>query len=161
MREIYYALVHSHLTYVIILWGRSKKTGLHPLQILQSRALRILWGFPPHHPNLETCCTSNIFPIQLLCKQAATLYVFNAIKKNIHQNFQFTLNKELHSYNTRNQARVHLEQYDSTLYGVNGLKNYLARCYNDIPDECRRSASLTVFKKQNIVGTIERGMKVE
>ena len=40
--KVYYALVHSHLSYSLIVWGAAGVTALKPLTVLQNRAIRFI-----------------------------------------------------------------------------------------------------------------------
>ena len=46
MREIYHALVHSHLRYGVTAWGNASKTTIQPLITMINRAIRIM-SFAP------------------------------------------------------------------------------------------------------------------
>ena len=39
---LYYALVHPHLTYGILIWGSTYKSYLNTLQLLQNKAMRAI-----------------------------------------------------------------------------------------------------------------------
>lgn len=43
--QLYYALVHSHLHYCLLIWGTTTKTNLDRLTILQKRAVRCIENF--------------------------------------------------------------------------------------------------------------------
>ena len=42
LRSIYFSLLHSHLQYCTIDWGRAYKTVIRPVQVLQNRILKYL-----------------------------------------------------------------------------------------------------------------------
>ena len=42
MLLLYYALVHPHLTYGILIWGSIYKSHLNTLQLLQNKAMRAI-----------------------------------------------------------------------------------------------------------------------
>lgn len=42
LKTIYYALVHSHLSYGLLNWGRAYETHLKPLNVLQNKAIKYM-----------------------------------------------------------------------------------------------------------------------
>lgn len=46
LRNVYYAIVHSHLSYCCLAWGSTLKSYLVDLQVLQNRALKCLTHLP-------------------------------------------------------------------------------------------------------------------
>ena len=46
LRTLYFSLMHSHITYGILLWGTTYQKYLHPLEILQKKAIRIITRSP-------------------------------------------------------------------------------------------------------------------
>ena len=42
MKNVYYSLTHSHIIYVIEIWGSAFKTELDKILILQKRAIRLM-----------------------------------------------------------------------------------------------------------------------
>ncbi len=44
LKDIYYCLIYSHLSYGVVVWGSACKTHLKNLSILQNKAVRILTG---------------------------------------------------------------------------------------------------------------------
>jgi len=73
LRLIYFALVHSHLTYCPLIYLATFKYHIKPLQTLQNRALRILQRYlpsPSSYPNKSKTETiyllTNILPVSEL-----------------------------------------------------------------------------------------------
>ena len=46
LRTLYFSLMHAHITYGILLWGTTYQKYLHPLEILQKRAILIITHSP-------------------------------------------------------------------------------------------------------------------
>ena len=42
LRKLYFAMIHPHLTYGIMLWGNTYKKYMHKIEVLQKKALRII-----------------------------------------------------------------------------------------------------------------------
>ena len=48
--QVYYSLIYPFLIYAVLVWGHTYKSNLHPLVILQKKAMRIMTfsGFREH-----------------------------------------------------------------------------------------------------------------
>lgn len=97
LKNAYYGLVHSILSYGILLWGHT--TAANDLFILQKRAVRILGSAKyldharPHFIKLGILTVPSMFILQCL------LY----LKKNSTQYENF---ENVHNYNTRNKKNL-------------------------------------------------------
>ena len=148
VKNIYHAYIQSQLKYMIILWGRSNKKVLHPLQILQNRALRILFKLPALHPNRDTYLISQLFPIEIQTKEAAILYMYKVVNNNMHHNISFNFKSEIHSHLTRHNLHIYSHSYNSKSFGTNGVKNYLVQLYNKNCTEHRQVETFNKLKKR-------------
>lgn len=68
LKNIYFALIHSRLSYLVANWGNSSKSNLRELQVIQNRCLKIVFKKPILYPtNLlySDNCTS-VLPLKAL-----------------------------------------------------------------------------------------------
>lgn len=127
LKNAYYGLIHSLLSYGVLLWGHSPSA--HDLFILQKKAVRILSGakYQDHAQPLF---------INLGVLTLPSLYILQCIlhvKKNVSNYKTF---EDVHSYNTRNKTnlvpvnhRVKAARNSINYYGIN--------FFNKIPPETR------------------------
>jgi hypothetical protein len=82
--QVYYSIIYSFLTYGILIWGNTYKTNLHPLMVLQRKAICIRGG-----------------------KSIGTLGVSQKIFQKIFQHFEITLFTQLTSYHYSTLFTLH------------------------------------------------------
>ena len=109
MKNLYYALIYSHLVYAIQVWGSACDTHLKKITVLQKRAVRLmayedfsdvtgsLASSAPIFAKLEILKLNDIFIFQI------ARFIHNCLSFNIICNFHnwFKLNNEIHNYCTR------------------------------------------------------------
>ena len=70
-KQLYYSLVHSHLSYGVELWGSAPQVSLKPLNLLQKKAIRAISNkkrnasTSPLFKNLKIAKLSNIYKISI------------------------------------------------------------------------------------------------
>jgi hypothetical protein len=133
LRTIYYAYIHSILSYSIILGGNS--TIVNKLFILQKKLVRILSNIEAR----ESCKQAfKTLEIMMLHSQ----YIFSLIIFTVDNKHLFTPNNEIHKYSTRNSSNLHLPTinlskfykgpYISGTKAFNHLPRYLKLLVNDV-----------------------------
>ena len=101
--QLYYSLIYPFLTYGIIIWGNTYMTTLHPLNILQKKAMRLMTfsNFDEH--------TEPLFKRNGLLKLNDLIFLYNSLFMYDFYNNKLPLwfenfflpDKLKHSYNTR------------------------------------------------------------
>jgi len=146
--QLYYAYVHSRLSYLCIVWGRSSKNVLRRVLVLQKRILKIIF-----HPPLLTrssllFCENLIDPLQFILFKQACFYVHscrvpgNAFNINLHRN------ASAHVYATRTPCLYQQSRAKSTKYGIRSLENTVIRSYNRISDLLFEDGSVNELKNR-------------
>lgn len=107
---IYHALVQSVLSYNVIVWGQAVE--LHRVFVLQKRIIRMMFAIPFRHTCRDAFKSHGILTVT--CVYLLKLLVY------IHKNkSKFTLNKDIHGYNTRSEGSFHLDK----IYHLNYKKS--------------------------------------
>lgn len=136
LRKVYFSSVQSILTYNVIVWGQA--TELHRVLILQKRIIRMMYDIPPRHTCRNTFKDEKIFTV-------VSLYILKVLVY-IHANKdKFTVNSDVHRYNTRNEKSIHLKK----ILHLNYKKSpHYAGCFifNKLPLEWRNCTPVK-FKK--------------
>jgi hypothetical protein len=99
LRTIYYAYIHSILSYGIIVGGNS--TIVNKLFIVQNKTVRILSNIGARESCREAFKNLEIMTLH-------SQYLFSLILFTIDNKHLFTPNNEMHKYSTRNNANLHL-----------------------------------------------------
>lgn len=142
LRTLYFSLVQSHLSYCINSWGGVYSTTLKPLEILQKRILKIIYGYVLRYPSSALFSECSIFSIRYLFYKAALIYMFN--NKPSHTLIE-------HSYNTRlnKESKVEVPMRKKNIgqrcYTYIGIK-----LYNMLTLDIKNSATVPIFRK-NII----------
>jgi len=133
LRIIYYAYIHSILSYGIILGGNS--TNVNKLFILQKKIVRILSNIGPRDSCREAF---KKLEIMMLYSQ----YIFSLILFTIDNKHLFTSNNEIHKYSTMNYTNLHMPTVNlsrfhkgpfiSAIKAYNHLPRYLKLLVNDM-----------------------------
>ena len=165
LKNLYYALIYSHLVYAIQIWGSACDTHLMRIMVLQERALRLmvyedfndipgpLAASAPIFAKLEILKLKNIFRFQI------SRFIHNCLRSKSNNNFHnwFILNNEIHNYHTRSNYQIafniivtnnlFIPIARTTNYGLKLTKVIGPKIWNSIPWEIRKINSICGFKK--------------
>lgn len=145
---IYKSLIHSHLTYLPIIYGCKDNSSLKSLQSAQNKALKLVFNLPLRFSTLDLFnnYAKNVLPIKGLYKQKVIMYVFKAIRENAHGPIQFTQNVLHTRRNTRQALNL-----SSVRCRLDSTKQRIAYAgpfeYNQLPINIRDIQILSTFKK--------------
>jgi len=136
---IYYALVESHITYGIVVWGGLAKTILKPALVLQKRFLKIIYG------------RQTMYSTELLYKESEVL---NPRKLYAKATLEFMYRRDKfetvdHSYWTRNihSGSVYLPRMQKTI-GQRSFIYWGPRLFNRLPLEIKNARSFAIFRRR-------------
>lgn len=114
MRSVYFALVHSYLSYCPLIFLNTFKTHIKPLQRQQNKALRILKTFipspislPSKSPNKSIFSFLNILPVELLLSFHGLMFCVKYFAKILPKIFYAMdlFNQCEHDYGTRGSSK--------------------------------------------------------
>lgn len=109
LKQLYYSLFHSHISYGTLLWGSAHKHRLHKLEIVQNRAIRNIYNAPYNssanilYKNLNIPKLDDLFKIQM------GKLMYDCISLNLPSPLLnlFTPNTNIHNHVTRNRNNPH------------------------------------------------------
>jgi hypothetical protein len=146
LKILYFSLIHCHLSYCIETWGLANKSVLQQLQILQNRAIKIIYKLPILTSTLQLYKMSGTLCIRATYYLQLGLLVKKILSGQFQTNFEFRYNQS--SHNTRNADHLFVVKANNT-YGSNNFLNCGPRFFNLLPLELRESStSLINFKKR-------------
>ena len=61
----------------------------------------------------------------------------------------FTLNKQVHDYNTRKNERLRADKINTTTYGLRKINHQARLCWESIPNSIKDEVSVNFFLNQN------------
>ena len=149
-RLIYFSLAHSHIIYLISVWGHSGTTRLNEVQIQQNKIIRNL--FKHRFPLLSTselfvrCNLLKIKDIYTLELGKLMFLTLNTVKYpllNQHlDSLQWT-----HNYNSR-KINVYRLPFARIRPDYNSFLFQAVKTWNDFPIQVRNTTSLYQFKTE-------------
>ena len=151
LKNLYYNLIYSYISYGTLIWGSNYKTRLQSIHLLQKRALRIITFSDiktPSRPLFQKLEMLNIFEIVKL--QLAEI-TFKHSKNQLPSIFTslFIDMNDIHQHNTRSKSNKNLFIPRKNLnYGQHGVQYAATKNWNEIPLDIKNSSTYSVFKKK-------------
>ncbi|KAJ6634212.1 putative RNA-directed DNA polymerase from transposon BS [Pseudolycoriella hygida] len=141
---IYFAHIHSHLTYAAPIWGGAQTTKLEKLRALQHKAIKAVYKMPRLTSskllfNERYLCVDNIIkfePVMFVYK------VINGINRN---NFVLTLVADEQGYETRQRQNFYLMPFKTSMGNLNTINVGLG-LLNKLPVDLKIEKNLVRFK---------------
>ena len=154
LKQIYFAFIHSHLTYDIIVWGATFPSYLTPLKSLQNRAIKLLSGASRFQSAQPLYKENNILSLNNLLSQETAKFMYKFIHKQLPVQFDnyFDNVHAIHKRSTRTS------QMKNQLYIPRFRTNRLQRSikyrgvkvWNNIPNEIKNNkCNFSAFKRIN------------
>ena len=146
--SLYNSFLLPYLTYGIELWGSAATVTLHPVIVLQKKAIRIICNVPPRTNTDQLFIENKILTLMKNYQLKVLNFMF---KYNNHMlpaifNDLYIRNSNIHGYQTRQTADLHVPQPHSLT---------ISRCiryrgvylWNNLPLAARSTPSFSKFKK--------------
>ena len=147
LRTLYFLLVYPYFFYCNLVWASIYRTNLSRLVILQKRVVRIIAKtqyYAHTDPIFKNLGIFKFYDIHLL---QLGLFMYSYQIRTLPSKFdcKFTLNRKVHSYNTRNSHAFRLPFCNIKQFSIfyQGPK-----FYNSLTTEMVTSSSPASFKKQ-------------
>ncbi|PNF35448.1 hypothetical protein B7P43_G04120 [Cryptotermes secundus] len=137
VRTLYYAYFQSMLIYGLIFWGNSGEAKV--IFKLQKRAIRIMIQIPKTVSCKQYFKLLHILPLPCLYIYEVLVY----IKANLSA---YSINSEIHSYNTRRKDNLYTVPCNTSLC-KNNFSNIGCRMFNQLPQYIKEIPVLHKFKK--------------
>ena len=144
--DLYFAYINSHLLYMNVVWSAAPKYIINSLEILQRKALRIVYQKDSLCPRSELY-SEKIMPVTQLNSLSCLLLVFKMNYNLAKNNFPIPSFDDIHNHRTRNRADFAIQICQTEL----GAANFYSRClreFNELPTDIKRFRSIGVFKNK-------------
>ena len=147
---LYNALIHCRLSYCIESWGSASDHVLHPLEVLQKRAIRFLCfkSFTDH--TLPLFKTLGILNVRSIFYHKICLLVFKELH-GLNKVDSFGFRFAQHSMGTRsvsNQLLCIPNQESKLTNALFQTMSYVGpRLFNQVPHTIKATLSISLFKK--------------
>ena len=110
---LYYAHIHSHLTYMCHIWGAADSTFLRTLKILQNKAIRAIFKSEYQDPAVHTSDLfrrHRILTLDHLTNFSAAVMTYRIRTGCTHSSVRMETNSMYHSYETRRRSNIRPSQ---------------------------------------------------
>ena len=139
LKIIYHALVESHLSYGIIVWGAADKAYLNDICILPRRILKLM-------SNKKSIYSTNALYHELNVLDIRQLYYLKVSIKTHSERRNLTLID--HNYLTRGKEKYVTVPLKFTTKGQHSYEYLAPKIYNSIPEDIKKAQSLKTFKNR-------------
>ena len=112
--NLYYSYIHSHLIYLIQIWGSASQYLLNDLQVLQNKALKAIRNLPADTPS-KVLFNEKILPINKLVEFEYVMTIYKIHLFIIKCNVELKSNFQLTDRITRGCFNFRLPNYKLTL----------------------------------------------
>jgi hypothetical protein len=155
LRNIYFGIFSSLLTYGSQVWGQFSNKHICRLQRIQNKAVRIINFAKFRDPSTPLYHKSRILKLSDHIKLQNFIYVHNSLKGNLPLPLKdsFKIAADTYSFNTRgaSQNKMILPKARTQYYGINSIKYQSAAFWNIVvsvfPDEKFHLRSKSFCKK--------------
>ena len=157
LKSLYNSLVHSHLSYGTIHWGKAPKTNVNKVIIQQKKALRNINKCTYNAHTNELFQKMNILKVNEIYELQLAVMMYKHNKTLLPKPLQnlFTLHRQLHNYNTRtrNNPTVPRHNLEVTRRSISHMGPLI---WNNVPNEIKILTTLNSFKRKYKNKLLER-----
>ena len=125
LKNLYYAIFSSHLTYGCQLWAQTINVYNAKVFRLQKSAIRIITFSRYTDHSLPLFSQLSVLKLEDQVKLKNCIFVYNSLNKRTPLCFQeyFTVTAEVHAYNTRtsNLGCLYINHRNTVRYGINSI----------------------------------------
>lgn len=146
-RNLYFSLFHSHMIYGIAIWGASSQTAMNPLQVIQNKAIKNLYGFHPRTSTALIHSTCRLLTVENLYSTIASTHIHQILTNTIRSTTVLTRGVDRHYHNTRRREHLSLNRNNTTTFGLNSALYKAVSIYNNLDVELKQ-LTLSNFKNQ-------------
>jgi len=110
--SLYYALIHSHLSYCTTIYGNANQTSLQKLAKVQKKAIRVISNAPFRAHTAPLFKALQILPLEQLLTYSKLKFMHNFTNKNLPLTFHRMWSKNIErdpAYNLRNSQNYFIQ----------------------------------------------------
>lgn len=148
-KDLYYAHVHSHVTYLNIIWQRAPEYATNRISILLNKYMRIIFWEQYNRLNVRTIelyRRNRFMNFNQIRYFEAVLFMYRVKHNLIKNNNQIQHNNEIHRYQTRTASDIRVTA-PRTNYIRLGCMYTAAVNYNNLPLNIKTQTPLSRFKR--------------
>ena len=137
LRNLYFSFLYPYLNYCVVVWGGTFATHIHPIKILQKRAIRILNNVPARTHTNPLFLQSKILKLEDNYKFRVCEYFYvNELAENYSRS---------HSHDTRFHSSL-IPEFQRLTLTKKSIDYAGPTFWNSIPNYIKNSSSRSIFK---------------
>ena len=146
LRQVYFTLINCNVNYCIEAWGTAYSSTLHPLIVLQKKAIRIMTFSDYNAHTKELYKITDILPIHKLDFYSICKLVYKEINSLSISNLGFNV-KFNHNISTRNANKMKICHHKTNYY-CQSISHCGIKFYNLLPNDIINSSSFYLLKNK-------------
>ena len=148
LKIIYFSLIHSKITYCISAWGAAKPSIVHPLVVIQKKAIRAICKVRYNDHTEPLFKTLRIQPLLNVFFINICIHVCKCL--NSHSNSLLELNHTMSNIHTRQSYMIPIPHH-KTDYFCQSFSHNGPKFYNILPEHVKRTLTIPSFKNSLLV----------
>ena len=148
LKTLYYSLMHSHLTYGLLLWGSALKKYIQPLEILLKKAVRTITKSKYNEHTLPLFNRLKMFKLEDLYQLEIYKFMYQFSNAHLPSLLSqiFIPNSDIHTHYTRHSQDPHFPKISVRQYS-NSCFCMGPRLWFDLPNTIKNVNTLNSFKE--------------
>lgn len=138
LKTIYFAHIHSHISYGLAVYGGTSKNNLDKILVLQKEALRIMLNLECRASVKNKFSELNILTVY----DQYILECIICVKNNYNE---LDRHSSIHSYKTRHRNNLNLTQHRLSFFNKKAT-HFGSKCLNHIPENLKSKINNNNFK---------------
>jgi hypothetical protein len=143
-KSIYFALIHSYLSFATTIWAYTNNNSIQLLQVLQNKSLKTVYNLHNRFPTTQLYLdVAKILPIKALYVRQVLIFAYT----NIHSISYHTINfsYRTHNFNTRRGNTLNVN-YARLVTTGQKISHIGPKLFNDIPTNLQVTTPFNSFK---------------
>ena len=149
VKIIYYAFIYSRIKYGISTFGFTDDIKIQRMQVLQNKLLKVLLAKNYRYSTNKLHNELGIIKVEDIAKLDAVTFIHNYFNNKLPPLFNnyFTLNRDIHSINTRSSVQdIHFKTYKTNI-GISSIKSIGAKTWNELSNSNKLIKNVKTFRK--------------
>lgn len=145
--RIYYALIHPHLIYAVLIWSNARNYVLSKLSKCLNKSLKIIYNKNWYIHTEDLYKEVNKLKLEniIFIERAKTAY--QIYKGFIKTNLKIKMNQDLHEHNTRTREVNHMENINNNA-GKKTLNYHVHNTFHKLPEKIQKAKHTVSFVQQ-------------
>ena len=143
LKSLYFALIHSHLSYCPIILNITSKSNLHKMEKVQKKAIRIITKSAYNAHTQPLFFANNILPLQQIIKQAKLKFMHS-----INYNYAPSSFNQTWTRNVARQGEHNLRNSEYFTLPIPRTEKFKKSPMYSLPDEWNKAGVLTLHENK-------------